>query len=148
LEDEIICSIGVPNHVLTDNGGEWATKFDQLCKNYGIDHQYTTLQWVRCNGMAKRLVKILKHGLTILFATSKHVWTWDEHLPSILCGYRCGVQTSTKSSPHMILTDCSPKLQADNFLSPLVGTCNEDDDLEVLVERMIEKMQLISKMHG
>ncbi len=43
LEDEIICSIGVPNHVLTDNGGKWATKFDQLCKNYGIDHQYIAL---------------------------------------------------------------------------------------------------------
>jgi hypothetical protein len=42
--------------------------------------------------------------------------------------------------------DC--KLWADNFLSPLVSAYNEDDDLEVLVEKMIEKMQLITKMHG
>ncbi len=40
LEDEIICRFGVPKHVLTDNGGEWITKFDQLWKHYGIDHQY------------------------------------------------------------------------------------------------------------
>jgi hypothetical protein len=140
LEDEIICRFGVPKHVLTNNGGEWATKFDQLCKNYGIDHQYTTSQWPRCNGMARRLVKTLKHGLTILFATSEDVWTWDEHLPRILFGYKCGVQTSTKFSPHMILIGRTPKLWADNFLSPLVGTYNEDDDLEILVEKMIEKM--------
>jgi hypothetical protein len=30
LEDEIICRFGVPKHVLTDNGGEWTAKFDQL----------------------------------------------------------------------------------------------------------------------
>jgi hypothetical protein len=30
LEDEIICRFGVPKHVLTDNGREWAAKFDQL----------------------------------------------------------------------------------------------------------------------
>jgi len=57
LEDEIICSIGVPKHVLKDNGGEWGAEFDQLCKNYGIDHQYTAPWWPGCNGMAKRLVK-------------------------------------------------------------------------------------------
>jgi hypothetical protein len=29
-----------------------------------------------------------------------------------------------------------------------VNTFDEDDDLVVLVEQMIEKMQLITKMHG
>lgn len=48
----------------------------------------------------------------------------------------------------MILIGHIPKLRANNFLSPLVSTYNEDDDPEILVERMIEKMQLISKMHG
>ncbi len=62
--------------------------------------------------------------------------------------YKCGVQASTKFSPHMILIGHIPKLRANNFLSPLVSTYNEDDDPEILVERMIEKMQLISKMHG
>ncbi len=46
-----------PKHVLKDNGGEWGAEFNQLCKNYGIDHQYTAPWWPGCNGMAKRLVK-------------------------------------------------------------------------------------------
>jgi hypothetical protein len=69
---EVICRFGVSKHVLTNNEGEWVVDFDQLCKNYGIIHQYITPQWPKCNGMVERLVKTLKHGLTILFTTSKH----------------------------------------------------------------------------
>jgi hypothetical protein len=36
LEDEVICRYGVPKFVLTDNGGEWATEFDVMCKDYAI----------------------------------------------------------------------------------------------------------------
>jgi len=36
--------------------------------------------------MAKRVVKTLKHGLTIFFATAKHAQNWDEHFPCILFG--------------------------------------------------------------
>ncbi len=42
LEDDIICRYGVPKFVLTDNGGEWATEFDVMCKDYAIQHQCTT----------------------------------------------------------------------------------------------------------
>ncbi len=38
LEDEKIYWFGVPRCLLTDNGGEWAKKFDNLCKVYGIPH--------------------------------------------------------------------------------------------------------------
>jgi len=41
LEDDIICRYGVPKFVLTDNGGEWAAKFDVMCKDYAIQHQRT-----------------------------------------------------------------------------------------------------------
>jgi hypothetical protein len=38
LEDEIIYWFGVPRCLLTNNGGEWAREFDNLCKVYGIQH--------------------------------------------------------------------------------------------------------------
>jgi hypothetical protein len=47
LKNEIICKLGVPNYILTDNGIECSAKFDQICKNYNIAHQFTTLQWSR-----------------------------------------------------------------------------------------------------
>ncbi len=42
LEDEIIYKFGILRYILTDNGGEWATDFDKVYKNYGITHQYMT----------------------------------------------------------------------------------------------------------
>ncbi len=33
LEDDVICRYGVPKFVLTNNGGEWTTKIDIMCKD-------------------------------------------------------------------------------------------------------------------
>lgn len=51
LENEVICMFNVPKYIIIDNGSKWSTKFDQLCKNYIIIRQYTTIQWPKCNGM-------------------------------------------------------------------------------------------------
>jgi hypothetical protein len=69
LEDELICRYGVPKFVLTNNGGEWAAEFDVICKDYAIQHQRTAPQWLQCNGMAERMIKTIKHGITVLAAT-------------------------------------------------------------------------------
>jgi len=57
LEEYIICRYGVHKFILINNGGEWFVEFDNLCKVYGIHHQYTMPQWPRCNGMVERLIK-------------------------------------------------------------------------------------------
>jgi hypothetical protein len=69
---EIIYMFRVPKYILINNGGEWVIKFDQLCKNYGIAHQYTTPQCPKCNDMAERVVKTLKHGLTVMAVIVEH----------------------------------------------------------------------------
>ncbi len=45
LENDVICIYGVPKFVFTHNGGEWATEFDVMCKDYYIQHQHTAPQW-------------------------------------------------------------------------------------------------------
>jgi hypothetical protein len=73
LEDDIIYRYGVPKFVLINNGGEWAAEFEIMCKNYGIQHQPTAPQWPQCNGMAERMIKTIKHGITVLTATPGNV---------------------------------------------------------------------------
>jgi hypothetical protein len=97
---------------LIDNGGEWGAKFEVMCRDYAIQHQRTAPQWPQCNGMVERMIKTLKHGITVLAADPANVNCWDEHLAKVLFGYRCGVQASTKFSPFMILTGRSPRLRA------------------------------------
>jgi hypothetical protein len=37
--------------------------------------------------MAKWLIKTIKHGITILFVTLKHLDFWDEQLATVMFGY-------------------------------------------------------------
>jgi hypothetical protein len=132
LEDDIVCRYGVPKFVLTDNGGEWAAKFDVMCKDYAIQHQRTAPQWPQCNGMVERMIKTIKHGVTVLATNPANVDCWDKHLAKILFGYRCEIQASTKFSPFMILTSRSPRLRADNYLNALTEVTDDSADVEVV----------------
>jgi hypothetical protein len=147
LEDDIIYRYGVPKFVLTDNGGEWAAEFDVMSKDYGIQHQHTAPHWLQCNGMAERLIKTIKHGITVLAATPENVDCWDKHLAKVLFGYRCGIQASTKFSPFMILTGRTPRLRADNYLHVLTAVTDDDVDVEVVAAQFLQKVKLIASIH-
>jgi endo-alpha-1,4-polygalactosaminidase (GH114 family) len=45
FEDEIICRYVVPKFIIINNVGEWLVKFDIMCKNYGIAHQFMAPKW-------------------------------------------------------------------------------------------------------
>jgi hypothetical protein len=130
LEDELICRYGVPNFILTDNGSEWGAEFEAMCKDYAIQHQRIAPQWPQCNGMAERMIKTIKYGITVLATNPANIDCWDEHLAKVLFGYRCGVQSSTKFSPFMVLTGRSPRLRADNCLSALTGIVDDGVGVE------------------
>jgi len=147
LEDDVICRYGVPKFVLTDNGGEWAAKFDVVCRDYGIQHQRTAPQWPQCNGMVERLIKTIKHGITILATTPENVDCWDEHLAKVMFGYRCGIQANTKFSPFMILTGRTPRLRADNYLHALTTVTDDNVDVEVAAAQFLQKVKLIASIH-
>ncbi len=133
--------------MLTNNGGKWAAKFDVMCKDYGIQHQHTAPQWPQCNGMAERLIKTIKHGITILTATPENVDCWDKHLAKVMFGYRCGIQASTKFSPFMILTGRTPRLRADNYLHALIAVTDDNVDVEVAAAQFLQKVKLIASIH-
>jgi len=147
LEDEIIYRYGIPKFVLTDNGGKWVAKFEMMCKDYGIQHQRTTLQWPQCNGMVERMIKTIKNGITVLAATPGNADCWDEQLAKILFGYRCEIQASTKFSPFMILTGRTPRLRVDNYLQALTVVTDDGVDVEVAAAQFLQKVELIASIH-
>jgi hypothetical protein len=148
LEDDIICRYGVPKFILTDNGGEWAAEFDVMCRDYVIQHQRTAPQWPQCNGMAERMIKTIKHGITVLATTPANTDCWDEQLAKVLFGYRCGIQASTKFSPFMILTSRTPRLRADNYLQALTTETDDGANIEDAAAQFLQKVELIGSIHN
>jgi hypothetical protein len=97
--------------------------------------------------MAERMIKTIKHGITVLAATPGSTDCWDDHLAKILFGYRCGVQISMRFSPFMILTGRTPRLRADNYLHALTAETNVGEEVEVAAAQFLQKMELIASIH-
>jgi hypothetical protein len=45
LEDEIVYIYVVRKFIIINNVGKWSIKFDIMCKNYGITHQFMAHKW-------------------------------------------------------------------------------------------------------
>jgi hypothetical protein len=97
--------------------------------------------------MAERVIKTIKHGITVLATNPANVDCWDEHLAKVLFRYRCGVQASTKFSPFMVLIGRSPRLRADNYLNALTGVVNDGVDVEQIAAQFLENVDLIVNIH-
>jgi hypothetical protein len=95
--------------------------------------------------MVERLIKTIKHGLTIMVATN--IQDWDLLLPRIFFGYRCGIEANTKYSPFMVLTGRMLRFTIDNNLSGLCDVFDEQENSKVITMQMIFKMRLIASVH-
>jgi hypothetical protein len=93
------------------------------------------------------MIKTLKHGIIVLAANPANVSCWDEHLAKVLFGYRCGVQSSTKFSPFMVLIGRTPRLRADNCLNTLTDEINDSATVEEVAVGFLEKVKLIASIH-
>jgi hypothetical protein len=97
--------------------------------------------------MAERLIKTIKHGVTILSAAPDNANCWDEQLAKVMFGYRCRIQSSTKFSPFMILIGRTPHLRANNYLHSLIAETNDTADVETTAEQFMQKVRLIASIH-
>jgi hypothetical protein len=98
--------------------------------------------------MAERMIKTIKHGITVLATTPANTDYWDEQLAKVLFGYRCGIQASTKFSPFMILTGRTPRLRADNYLQALTAEIDDEDGVEEAAAQFLQKVELIGSIHN
>jgi hypothetical protein len=97
--------------------------------------------------MAERMIKTIKHGITVLAATPANMDCWDQQLAKVLFGYRSRIQTSTKFSPFMILTGRTQRLRADNYLQALTAKTDDGVDMEAAAAQFLQKVELIASIH-
>jgi hypothetical protein len=97
--------------------------------------------------MAERMIKTIKHGITVLAANPASVNCWDQQLAKVLFGYRCGVQSSTKFFPFMVLTGRTPRLRADNLLQGLTDETDDGGSMEATAAQFLQKVELIAGIH-
>ncbi len=82
LERKIIYRFNVPKFVLINKRNECMIFFNEMCQNYVITHQFTAHAWPPCKGMAKCLMKTIKHALFVI--TTSTLQQWDLQPPNPL----------------------------------------------------------------
>ena len=63
FRERVLARFGRPVEITTDNGAEYKAECHMICQELGIDHTSISPGHPEANGMAERIVKVLKTGL-------------------------------------------------------------------------------------
>ena len=108
FRQHILGRYGACAEVCTDQGSEWKGEFASCLQEALIDHRQTSANHPQANGLSERAVRSVKEALTKMANASGGYANWDEQLPSIMLGYNCSVQGSTKLCPYTIVHAVDP----------------------------------------
>jgi hypothetical protein len=111
FRERVLARFGRPVEVTSDNGAEYKAEFHQLCLDLGIDHRLITPGHPEANGLAERIVQVLKKALR-KYVLVHGVAAWPEHLPTIEFGYKTTPQRSTGFSPYFLVYGRQPTYPA------------------------------------
>ncbi len=93
------------------------------------------------------MIKIIKHGITVLFTTPENVDCWDEQLAKVMFGYICEIHANIKFSPFMIMIGRTSHLRTHNYLHSLIVVIDDITDANNITEQFLQKRKLIASTH-
>ena len=109
LFKEIVCRIGPPKILLSDQGTHFTAKvIGELCRLCEIQQNLTTAYHPQTNGLTERFNKTLCEGLGKYSYERKK--DWDVYITSMLFAYRTLKHSTTKQEPYYLLYGRKPTL--------------------------------------
>ena len=111
--DRVLSRFGAPTEVLTDQGREFLGEFQSLLEQTYVNHRTTSRDHLEVDGLAERMVQIVKRALRKYGLQQGQTGDWDLQLPWLAMGYRFSKQASLASfSPYFLLYGREPVLLA------------------------------------
>ena len=102
FHERVLARYGAPVECVTDNGKEYQDAFSSQLERHGIEQVEIPPGHPQSNGMAERIVQVLKLGLRKVVPTLGTAM-WHEWMPVIEFGYRVSKQASTGFSPYFLM---------------------------------------------
>ena len=119
---EIMCTIGIPKVLQSDNGQEFKQQdiIDALNKRIGVQNRFITAYTPRANGKVERAVGAIK--MTLLKFLRGAIGYWPLYVPYVQYAYNQKVKSITGSSPFALMFNRTPNLPIDYSDSMLEDT--------------------------
>ncbi|CAF4618507.1 unnamed protein product, partial [Rotaria sp. Silwood2] len=113
LKEDIISKFGTPRCILTDNGTHFtSTMMDELIKQIGTTHLYSTPYHPQTNGQVERYNSTMDAKIAALSNLRKT--DWDDQLPFVTFNYNASIHSSTKQIPFEMMYGRLPVLPFDH----------------------------------
>ena len=103
-----VCRYGLPEHVTSDNGTEFAGHFSAMLTRLGVEHICTSVAHPNSNGAVERLVRTMKE--TLRKHLDADVGNWLAALPHVRAAYMSKIHSALGVSPNEMLYGFQPKL--------------------------------------
>ena len=113
---ELICRLGVPQHIISDQGREFVNELnDFICSKLNISHRICSAYHPQSNGLRERDNRTLKEALRKV--VNEDCNDWDEHLSGMKWTIRC---ISSVASPEFFRAEGPGHLK--DTMRPLRGS--------------------------
>ena len=143
----VLGSFGVCAEVVTDNGTEFRGEFSRLLEEHAIDHRTTSEYHAQANGLAERVVQVLKRALRKLRLQREVLDHWEEYVPYVMLAYNASVQSSIGLAPFTALYAQVPTVPPNHktrFREPINITPDNALD-EFVATELYRRMELVRK---
>nr|XP_027083540.1 protein NYNRIN-like [Coffea arabica] len=143
LRDHIICRLGVPETLITDNAKNLNNDMvDGLCEQFKIRHRNFAIYRLQMSGAVEAANKNLKKIIRKM--TEKHR-DWHEKLPYALMAYRTSIRTSTGATPYSLMYGIEAVLPAEVEISSLCILMETKLEEADWLKQRYEQMSLIDE---
>eukprot|EP00873_Tetraselmis_striata_P018566 jgi/Tetstr1/438830/TSEL_027339.t1 len=130
FHERVLARYGAPVEVVTDNGTEYQGAFREQLERHGIQPVDIPPGHPQANGMAERIVKVLKVALRKVVPTLGTA-SWHSWMPVIEFGYRVSKQATTGYIPYVLLFG-RDHVAPDQVRSLLEEPVDKDNDIAVI----------------
>ena len=144
FRDMVLAMHGAPAEVLTDQGGEFTGKFEELLEEHMIDHRHTSANHPQGNGLSERSVQTVKGGMQKVCEDPAARADWDLKLYKLSIGYNCSPQAATGFAPAHLMFGTVPALPSEareKFAEPI-----NLDDPEEASRDLLNRMNAIAQL--
>ena len=111
----LICTFGVPNEIVTDNGRQFTSKeFRMFSTTTGFSHHLTSPYHHQSNGQVERPNRTIEEMLAMY--TNNELDDWDQHLDEVTFALNTAINTTVKDSPFFLNFLRDPRLPSEAIL--------------------------------